>query len=88
MGVSTVNIAFEKTLLRHIDQTAKKEHRSRSELVREAVRAYIDQKRRWQTLFEAYDEATSGRRVSEDEVVREIRKHRKENGAKRKSPSE
>ncbi len=40
----TVNISFEKALLKEIDKIAKKEHRSRSELIREAARAYIEKK--------------------------------------------
>ncbi|EMO95400.1 ribbon-helix-helix protein, CopG family [Leptospira interrogans str. UI 13372] len=40
----TVNISFEKALLKEIDKIAKREHRSRSELIREAARAYIEKK--------------------------------------------
>lgn len=78
MAVATVNIAFEKNLLKAIDGVAKKEHRSRSELVREAVRAYIEQKDRWQQLFKAYDASNSGGALTEKEIVAEIAAHRRE----------
>ncbi|EIE03478.1 ribbon-helix-helix protein, CopG family [Leptospira licerasiae serovar Varillal str. VAR 010] len=44
----TVNISFEKGLLKEIDKIAKREHRSRSELIREAARAYIEKKFKWE----------------------------------------
>lgn len=78
MPVSTVNIAFDKQLLKEIDGLAKKEHRSRSELVREAVRSYIESKDRWQKLFHSYDAAKGDFTLSENEVVEEIRKSRRE----------
>ena len=37
----TVNLSFKKDLLEKIDETAQKESRSRSELIREAARKYI-----------------------------------------------
>ena len=78
MAVATVNIAFEKNLLKAIDGVAKKEHRSRSELVREAVRAYIEQKERWQQLFMAYDSSNSANSLSEQEVIAEITAYRRD----------
>lgn len=79
MAVSTVNIAFEKGLLKAIDGVAKQEHRSRSELVREAVRAYIEQKDRWKKLFEAYD-MQQDVTLSDEAVAAEIRAYRRTKG--------
>ncbi|MGB5156448.1 MAG: ribbon-helix-helix domain-containing protein [Desulfobacterales bacterium] len=45
MDASTVNISFKKDLLQMIDQIAKEEARSRSELIREAARMYIERKK-------------------------------------------
>jgi len=47
----TVNIALPKPLLDRIDRTARSESRTRSELVREASRLYIDRKERWKAIF-------------------------------------
>ncbi len=76
MAVSTVNIAFEKGLLKAIDGVARREHRSRSELVREAVRAYIEQKDRWKKLLEAYD-TQQDVTLSAEAVVAEINEYRR-----------
>lgn len=51
MSSTTVNISFQKDLLADIDRLAKKEARSRSELLREATRMYLERKRRWDQIF-------------------------------------
>jgi CopG family transcriptional regulator/antitoxin EndoAI len=51
MAGSTVNISFSKELLAEIDETAKQESRTRSELIREAARLYIGRKARWERIF-------------------------------------
>ncbi len=51
MKSSTVNISFNEDLLKQIDKVAREESRSRSELIREAARSYIDRKRKWDQIF-------------------------------------
>ena len=51
--MSTVNISFNSKLLEEIDRVAQEESRSRSELLREAARSYIERKRRWASIFKA-----------------------------------
>lgn len=51
MKTGTVNISFQEDLLRQIDETAREESRSRSELIREAARMYIERKKRWKDIF-------------------------------------
>jgi metal-responsive CopG/Arc/MetJ family transcriptional regulator len=45
MAVSTVNISFQEDLLDQIDEMAKTEARTRSELIREAARIYFERKK-------------------------------------------
>ena len=42
--MATVNISFQDDLLNAIDNVAKEEARTRSELLREAARIYIERK--------------------------------------------
>ncbi len=42
-----VMVSFPKEFLAEIDQAAREEQRSRSELLREAVRFYLQQRHRW-----------------------------------------
>ena len=52
---------------------------TRSELIREAARIYIERKRKWESIF-AYGESISSKyKFTEEDVNREIQKYRKEN---------
>ena len=46
----TVNLSLPSLLLKLIDQKAKEELRTRSELLREAARAYLAHEQRWAHL--------------------------------------
>jgi CopG family transcriptional regulator / antitoxin EndoAI len=73
----TVNISFEKSLLKAIDEIAKREHRSRSELIREAARKYIEKKEKWESIFNYSETMIADRNLSEKDVISEIKKYRK-----------
>lgn len=79
MKSSTVNIAFKDDLLKQIDHVAEQESRSRSELIREAARSYIERKRKWDNIFELGRRAAKAGRITEETVEKEIRLYRKEN---------
>ena len=78
MNSSTVNISFNKNLLKKIDKIAKKEARSRSELIREAARLYIERKNKWQNIFEYGQNKIVNQNINENDIVAEIKKYRKE----------
>jgi metal-responsive CopG/Arc/MetJ family transcriptional regulator len=77
MPVSTVNISFQDDFLVQIDQIASNESRSRSELIREAVRLYIERKREFEKIFDIGKQVGSTLDISEKDVMGEIKKHRK-----------
>jgi CopG family transcriptional regulator/antitoxin EndoAI len=76
MKSSTVNISFNDELLKRIDQLAEQESRSRSELIREAARAYIERQNRWAQIFEFAEKQAKKRRISETDISQEIANHR------------
>ena len=78
MNTSTVNISFQKNLLTEIDRIAKREHRTRSEFLREAARAYIDRRRRWEGIFSYGESIASSKNLSEQDIVRELARLRTE----------
>jgi metal-responsive CopG/Arc/MetJ family transcriptional regulator len=78
MGTSTVNISFKQDLLAQIDRVAKQESRSRSELIREAARMYIERGRRWEDIFAFGKQQAAAKDLSETDVDEEIRKVRKQ----------
>ncbi|MDF3821714.1 ribbon-helix-helix protein, CopG family [Leptospira sp. 96542] len=73
----TVNISFEKALLKEIDKIAKREHRSRSELIREATRAYIEKKSKWQAIFDFGVKSTEKSNLTENDILGEIKNLRR-----------
>jgi len=73
-----VNISFNPKLLKEIDKIAQEESRSRSELIREAARSYIERKRRWGRIFEVGSESGHARGITPDVVNKEIAAYRRE----------
>ncbi len=69
----TVNISFQDTLLSEIDAEAKRESRTRSELLREAARLYVRRQKQWERVFALGDELARKRSLTEADVAREIR---------------
>jgi metal-responsive CopG/Arc/MetJ family transcriptional regulator len=80
---TTVNLSFQEDLLTDIDRIAKKERRSRSELVREAVRLYIERRRRWDEIFAFGQTIAREESLSEADVVTEIQAHRRAKAVRR-----
>ena len=76
MKTGTVNISFQGGLLRQIDQTAREESRSRSELIREAARMYIERKKRWKDIFVFGEKQVRRLRLNESDVESEIGAYR------------
>lgn len=83
MSTMTVNISFQDGLLRDIDRVAKAEDRSRSELLREAARAYIQRKERWSELMALGRDVAQRGGLTPADVATEIAAHRKA-GARRR----
>lgn len=73
MRAVTVNVSFQGSLLAQIDAEARRELRSRSELLRVAARAYVRRQRRWREVFALGDRQAARLRLSDADVRREIR---------------
>jgi len=80
---TTVNISFHKDLLADIDRLAKKERRSRSELLREAARLYIERRNRWNQIFALGEVCAARGSLSRKEVEGEILACRRAKAARR-----
>lgn len=75
----TFTISLPPDLAAEVDRVAQAESRSRSELLREAFRQYIQRRQRWERIFD-YGEARRRELEieSEEDVVRLIREDRQE----------
>ena len=73
----TVNISFQDVLLAEIDAEAKREARTRSELLREAARLYVRRQKQWEQIFALGDGLSKQRNLTKGDVAREIRNVRR-----------
>lgn len=78
MKSAIINISFNQDLLRQLDFLAKEESRSRSELIREATRMYIERRKRWDTLFSIAASRAKETNLAQEDVVQQIKLARKQ----------
>ena len=78
MSTVTVNISFQDRFLANIDRVAQRESRSRSELLREAARIYIERKERWNQIFAKISIQSGEQALTERDVLDEISRYRSE----------
>jgi len=77
MKTSTINLSIPRDLLDQADREAKRESRSRSELMREALRDYLAHRKNWDRIFEYADRQVQKRGLKPsdvEEAIREVRK--------------
>ncbi|MBI5358672.1 ribbon-helix-helix protein, CopG family [Candidatus Amesbacteria bacterium] len=83
MQTQTFNIALPIDLVTQMDLVARSEYRNRSELIREAVRVYIDKTDRWDRIFKAGNKIANKMNIKSDEdidrIVLEYRHGKKRN---------
>ena len=79
MKTSTVNISFKENLLEQIDKIAQEESRTRSELIREAARLYIERSKKWEDIFNFGNEQVLKQGLLEEDINKEIKKFRLKN---------
>lgn len=77
MKTSTVNISLQNDLMAAIDATARAESRTRSELIREAARAYVQRRNRWTKIFAFAEHQGHQRRLKSADVDSAIAAYRK-----------
>lgn len=70
-------ISLPPEMLDNVSQLAKKEHRTKSELVREALRRYIEDKE-WENIRSYGAARAKARGITEADVDRIIHEHRQE----------
>lgn len=82
---NTVTISLPPDLAEEVDRLAAEEHRSRSELFREAFRQYASSRRRWERILEVGPKVAAARGLDSEEaidaavdvVVAEVRRERR-----------
>ena len=77
MNAITVNLSFNPALLKAIDKAATRESRSRSELIRQAARMYIERRRKWDDVFALGEKTARKNKLTPADIEVEISAHRK-----------
>ena len=76
MAVATINLTFDDDLVKQIDLIANKESLTRTDLVYNSVKMYINRKLKLQELFSYGESVASKNNFTEDDVMEEIKNHR------------
>lgn len=76
--MATINLSIPKQMLNEVDAEAKKESRSRSEVMREALKVYLERRERWEKIFDFGQKWAKRKGLSPKDVdaaIREVRGH-------------
>jgi CopG family transcriptional regulator / antitoxin EndoAI len=77
----TVTISLPPDLAAEVDRLAGVEHRTRSELLREAFRQYVERRRRWDELFAYGARVARQRGLTEKRVDAAVKRRRRTRSA-------
>lgn len=72
MNTQTLNIALPKDLVKKVDQAAKREYRNRSELIREALRVYLEDKSEWEQIYKFGEKVMKDMGIKNEEEIDKI----------------
>jgi len=79
-----LTISLPPRFLKDVEQVAKKEGRTKSELAREALRRYVSEQREWEMLLRYGRQQAKKLGVrSEEDVVRIVKDYRREQAARK-----
>ncbi len=76
MDTVTINLSLQAAQLAEIDAAARREARSRSELLREAARRYVLRQRQWDDVFTLGDQLAHQHQLTEQDIAHEVVQHR------------
>lgn len=77
MKTSTINLSIPRDLLEQADREAKRESRSRSEIMRDALRDYLAHRKNWDRIFEYTERHFRERGLKPEDIEEAIREARK-----------
>jgi predicted transcriptional regulator len=76
MAVATINVTVDDDLVEQLDVIAHNESLTRTELIYNSIKMYVNRKQKLQELF-AYGERVSAKKeFTEEDIMNEIKKRR------------
>ena len=76
MALGSINLTFDDDFIRQIDDFATTESLSRTDLIYNSVRMYINRKQKLQELFAYGEQIAEKNGFTEEDVMEEIKKYR------------
>ena len=76
----TVTISLPPDLAEEVDRLASEERRTRSELLREAFRQYVERRRRWERIFATAEDVAATQGLTEDAILAAVKSRRGRRG--------
>jgi predicted transcriptional regulator len=80
--METVTVPFQEDLLQQADKFAADKVRSRTDIIIEATRIYLEREQQWQAIFSYGESLASEIDLTEDDVMNEIKEWRKNKNMK------
>jgi predicted transcriptional regulator len=77
MAVATINLMFDDDFVREIDTIASNESLSRTDLIYNSIKMYINRKQQLQELFRYGEKLAAEKGFTEEDVMEEIKEYRK-----------
>ena len=76
MALGSINLTFDDDFIRQIDYFATNESLTRTDLIYNSVRMYINRKQKLQELFVYGEQIAKKNGFTEEDVMEEIKKYR------------
>jgi predicted transcriptional regulator len=77
MAVATINLTFDDDFVKQIDQIADNESLTRTDLIYNSIKMFINRKQRLQELYKYGESIAAKNNFTEEDVMDEIRNYRK-----------
>jgi predicted transcriptional regulator len=77
MAVATINLTFDDDFVKQIDQMADNESLTRTDLIYNSIKMFINRKQRLQELYKYGESIASKNNFTEEDVMEEIKNYRK-----------
>jgi len=77
MAVATINLSFDDDLVKQMDLIANNASITRTQLIYNSVKMYINDRQRLQELYAYGESAAKKNNLTEEDVFEEIKEYRK-----------
>jgi predicted transcriptional regulator len=77
MAVATINLTFDDDFVKQIDQMADNESLTRTDLIYNSIKMFINRKQRLQELYKYGESIALKNNFTEEDVMEEIKNYRK-----------